>query len=996
MSLNGNIEEIGIGEVIQTISLNQYEGTLVIRGEKVEKLFYLSQGECSLVLPGESGAFKLGDLLLKSRKITMDALETARLVQKEKGIPFGKALLSMDVVTEDDIDEVVEAKFKEDFFDVFLMRRGEFAFHFGQKPEDLLHEEEVVSKVCLNTQGLIMEALRQVDEWGRMRRKIRTPKAIFTIVDESPEALEDIDLPEQVLGEMGLIDGRRNVIEILRDSIASKFDTFSLLYELLEHRVIRPLTIDELKTHGMRCEEAGDNEQALKYFDFAVFMARENLELRDHYYRILKKSGQTASAFAEGSILGDLCYKKGRLSQALGYYQAAKTLRPKDVRINENVFYLQLKLGKTDYAMSQGMTLGGLLLKAGEPEKAKETYEKLLEMDRQNTSIRMSLAEVYEALGDKERALELYMEVTQILASKTESLVLVELYRKILDLDPSRKDIRAELNRFLAKKSEKRWIGRLTVGVIAAFLLVGFLAIVLFYEISARRSLRDAEAAAKEALAEKDFSKAQHLYDKVSKRFPYSLIVDRARLKASEARTAELALKMQRKDMERVDERQAKKLERLREERKRKGLFEEAGSLLNAGDLEKASERLMLFLQRYPTAPQSKTIRIPVVIRTEPPGAEVLINGESAGKSPLRHMARPHAKLRIELKKTGYAPEAMCRRADRFVSVEKKLKRAPLWTFKAQSAIDTQPRYWEKRLYFTCRDGCLYCLNAETGAYLFHRHVDRFGASIPAPVIRNGKIYVGNNQGAFCCLSTSDGGLIWKVHLYGESLSEASLSPGGSVVSIGCRSGKVYFLGAEKAALMGSFCTLNRVEAPPLLLEDRAFVGSWDNRLYAWNYRRGGLLWEAELGDDIRCGPVLWKDLVLVGSIDGRVSAYEANQGAHRWTFQTGAEIRARPLSCEAGVFVASSDGALYALSPADGSLKWRFDSGAPLLATPVAYKEFLYMGNRKGDFICLRLADGQPVWREGIGAPIAASPCEAGGKIFVATRDGTLYAYLP
>src|SRR5438128_4779901 len=110
---------MGLGEVIQALSLNRHVGTLRIEGEEgISKFFYLSEGEIVLIRTVKSEPVRIGELLVRAGKVDHEQLDQALTLQKESGQRLGDALIALGHVTSQDVEQVVRSKFEEEFLDV--------------------------------------------------------------------------------------------------------------------------------------------------------------------------------------------------------------------------------------------------------------------------------------------------------------------------------------------------------------------------------------------------------------------------------------------------------------------------------------------------------------------------------------------------------------------------------------------------------------------------------------------------------------------------------------------------------------------------------------------------------------------------------------------------------------------------------------------------------------------------------------------------------------
>jgi hypothetical protein len=103
---------------------------------------------------------------------------------------------------EQDIQGVVRGQIEEEIYDLFLWKKAEFEFLIDYIPEKLKNPAHGITKLQFNTNSLIMEALRRLDEWGVISQEISTLKEVYKIVNQSSSALDEIDLPDRVHGRV--------------------------------------------------------------------------------------------------------------------------------------------------------------------------------------------------------------------------------------------------------------------------------------------------------------------------------------------------------------------------------------------------------------------------------------------------------------------------------------------------------------------------------------------------------------------------------------------------------------------------------------------------------------------------------------------------------------------------------------------------------------------------------------------------------------------------
>lgn len=87
--------------------------------------------------------------------------------------------------------------------------------------------------------------------------------------------------------------------------------------------------------------------------------------------------------------------------------------------------------------------------------------------------------------------------------------------------------------------------------------------------------------------------------------------------------------------------------------------------------------------------------------------------------------------------------------------------------------------------------------------------------------------------------------------------------------------------------------------------------------------------------------------VIFVGSGDNKVYAFDANSGTKKWEFATNNEVYASPAVSNGLVYIGSNDGKMYCLDAATGTKKWEFATGDQVYATPL----ILVNGAVNGDY---------------------------------------------
>ncbi|HJZ87807.1 MAG TPA: response regulator, partial [Polyangia bacterium] len=106
---------------------------------------------------------------------------------------------------------------------LLLWADGEFEVEFKN-----VRRKDVIE---LSSQGLLMEGMRRVDEWGRMLEQLPQLETVFEVdYRELAERLSEI--PDEINGILRLFDGRRSLMQVVDDCEFSDLEALNVVSKL--------------------------------------------------------------------------------------------------------------------------------------------------------------------------------------------------------------------------------------------------------------------------------------------------------------------------------------------------------------------------------------------------------------------------------------------------------------------------------------------------------------------------------------------------------------------------------------------------------------------------------------------------------------------------------------------------------------------------------------------------------------------------------------------
>ncbi|HEX5774156.1 MAG TPA: DUF4388 domain-containing protein, partial [Geomobilimonas sp.] len=169
MSLVGNLEDLGLGEILQIVSLSRKSGLLTLHSRGREGKIFFRSGQ---VIRASSSVFhqNLGEVLVQKGVIDLPALKKSLSIQETEGFRerLGTILIKHYNVTPDAIEQVVREQIENVVYSLFAWAEGTFDFELQDNvaPIDNTHLDPVQFMLDqgLNPQFLAMEGSRIIDE----------------------------------------------------------------------------------------------------------------------------------------------------------------------------------------------------------------------------------------------------------------------------------------------------------------------------------------------------------------------------------------------------------------------------------------------------------------------------------------------------------------------------------------------------------------------------------------------------------------------------------------------------------------------------------------------------------------------------------------------------------------------------------------------------------------------------------------------------------------
>jgi len=230
--LKGDVDILGLGNLLQLLSMNKREGTLTLYKDMARKTIEFGPHGMRLLSSNMRRINKLGKILLRRRRITAADLEALLKEQKLLGWKLGQIAVTSGLVKRKDVEDALREQIEEEIFDMFMWSEAAFEFSEGRGTRTTVDNPLAGLTFEANITTLVLEAARRADELLLTRKILNDDEMVLhrTASEIHAEKLgEDLEVSDSVLR---LVNGRHRLREIVQLSIYPRFLTMRALCRL--------------------------------------------------------------------------------------------------------------------------------------------------------------------------------------------------------------------------------------------------------------------------------------------------------------------------------------------------------------------------------------------------------------------------------------------------------------------------------------------------------------------------------------------------------------------------------------------------------------------------------------------------------------------------------------------------------------------------------------------------------------------------------------------
>ncbi|MHC4225046.1 MAG: DUF4388 domain-containing protein, partial [Planctomycetota bacterium] len=437
MAFKGDLRNISLFDVLQTLQQNQQTGVLVVQRAGVVRKIHISPG--GIYFTRSYRPMRLGEIFVRRGLVTPQDVELLLLQQRDDPRPIGELMVASGKVSQEDVDEILRYHAEDEIFEIFRWDHGSFAFYDDETITE--QPSKGFAEVRLDPSGLGLEMARRLDEMERLREVIPTNDEFYIQIDGyEPDRQQN---GPQVLAAFDALT-EPNSVDDLRDLVGlSLFDSLGVVAQLLEGGLVRPLDADELIDASWQVRRKGDLRRAAAMLEKAHRIDPSNREVLEKCIEAVERLGDPRRLAGHLATLGNLSIGCGDSEEAIELLEQAHHQDPENFSVLFALRDAFAQLGDSERCADISLKLVRAYSEDGNLAQAIEACQTGLELSPESVPLRFYLGQTLFQANRGEEAREEILTLIQETRSSAKAMksekahdLLTRCYRLLLKLNP--------------------------------------------------------------------------------------------------------------------------------------------------------------------------------------------------------------------------------------------------------------------------------------------------------------------------------------------------------------------------------------------------------------------------------------------------------------------------------------------------------------------------------------------------------------------------------
>lgn len=441
VTMHGDLDQISLADIFQTLAMSKMEGVLRVRNPLEERQIFCHSGYVRILVPPRLTLRRLGQRLIQAGLLQPEQLRTALIEQRKEKIPLGQLLVREGIIEQEGLDDIIAMQVAEDLFSLFTWKHGTFEFFKGTPSSEVLRSQfEQCPEYEVNS--LLLEVARRSDEWESILDQVGS-------LDEIPRQIaqpaEPDKLEETHQAVLAGVNGTYTYRQLADHTTIGLFEFSRAARDLVAGKILE--NVDESALIGVATELAQDSEAKRAIVLLQTLRDRpgeRSLAVMRGMATVLEQVGERRFASA---LLLESAQRSPVAEDSLDLARAARTLVPYDPGTLSFLRTVLVAHAAPDSEELEKVTID--LLDALIDGDLVPTALEIIDDARRTGTMRPQIltreARARQKAKDVDGAITALLEMAGNYEADNDRGKAIEAYEAIVRLDRSRKDIQKTL-----------------------------------------------------------------------------------------------------------------------------------------------------------------------------------------------------------------------------------------------------------------------------------------------------------------------------------------------------------------------------------------------------------------------------------------------------------------------------------------------------------------------------------------------------------------------
>ncbi len=396
-----SLDVFEFGTLLQVLAQSNKAGTLRVSSGSRLKLVSLEGGRITRILTARS-RFRIGRILYNLGAVEIEELKEALGEIQSSEEPIGEALLARNLITQPELDAALEFQMVEELLDVFHWKDLDFEFYEGDTEQEGFAGTEDLTSVGAprDAQSLLLEVTRVLDETDKYRTATPSMHDVYESVGDPVVYLDQEGAPQREKDTTLLLDGVRDLSEVVRDARMTRFEVRGLFYRLKSAGIIRSKNAFELLMLAENQQDSLSATKRVRLLERAMELGLEGFDLAHRLAEIYVEMGDGARAAARFLESARDMIRRGNHAAACESVTKAVQADPANTVVREFRARLLSENQADEEMVAEVLETAELHSQAGRPAEADRMLRAALTRVPDHEGLLLARVDILRSLGN--------------------------------------------------------------------------------------------------------------------------------------------------------------------------------------------------------------------------------------------------------------------------------------------------------------------------------------------------------------------------------------------------------------------------------------------------------------------------------------------------------------------------------------------------------------------------------------------------------------------